>query len=154
MLRQPVSDARGRDARLALDVRPELRERLQDGVIGYGKIIDVLISRAVEAATKQEPHIVVDERHPGFVGRAELFGVFYSARISSSPLDSLASAFSALGTPLLSLPLLPLCVKIPSLSMVLNCRNGYAFLIHAQPQLSQAPSCDRRKRKAPLPLSP
>ncbi|HEU5383780.1 MAG TPA: hypothetical protein VFV38_50925 [Ktedonobacteraceae bacterium] len=90
MLRQPVSDAQGRDARLALDVRPELRERLQDDVIGNGKIIDVLISRAVEAATKQEPHIVVDERHPGFVGRAELFGVFYSARISSSPLDSLA----------------------------------------------------------------
>src|SRR5258708_36931238 len=71
-------------------MRPELRERLRDGVIGNGKVINVLIPCAVEATAKQEPRIVVDERNPGFVYRAQLFGVLYSAGIGGSPLDSLA----------------------------------------------------------------
>ena len=90
VLCQPVPDARARDARIALDMRPELREGLRDGVVGNGKVIDVLLPRPVEAAAEQKPRIVVDECNPGFMYRAELFGVLYSAGISRSPLDSLA----------------------------------------------------------------
>jgi len=62
---------------------------LRDGIIGNGKIIDVLILCAIETTAKQKPRIVVDEGYPGFVYRAELFGVLYSARIGGSPFDRL-----------------------------------------------------------------
>ena len=71
-------------------MRPELRECLRDGVVGNGKVIDVLIPRAVKAAAEQEPRIVVDENNPGFMDRAELFGILNAAWIGASPLDSLA----------------------------------------------------------------
>src|SRR2546421_1895251 len=71
-------------------MRPELRECLRDGVVGNGKVIDVIIPCAVKAAAEQEPRIVVDENNPGFMYRAELFGILNSAWIGASPLDSLA----------------------------------------------------------------
>src|SRR5260370_38931603 len=52
--------------------------------------MDVLTPRAVEAATEQEPRVVVDENNPGFMDRAKLFGGLHSAGIGGSPLDRLA----------------------------------------------------------------